>query len=124
MIQIDQKVDFHSDPYRLKMIVNNLVTNAFKYPQTKESCPVIKIDALITATSVRITVNDNGIGIPENQQGKIFDMFYGGTEMSKGSGLGLYIVKEMVQKLNGTISVTSEVNHFTSITLILPNHIR
>ena len=124
MIQINQKVDFHSDPYRLKMIVNNLVTNAFKYAQIRESSPVIKIDALITDKSATITVKDNGIGIPENQQGKIFDMFYRGTEMSKGSGLGLYMVKEMVQKLNGTISVTSEVNHFTSITFILPNHIR
>ncbi|HWZ21635.1 MAG TPA: HAMP domain-containing sensor histidine kinase [Cytophagaceae bacterium] len=124
IITIDQTLDFYSDPYRLKMVVNNLVTNAFKYAQPKEASPVIKINAVITAHAATITVKDNGIGIPEDQQSKIFDMFYRGTEISKGSGLGLYMVKEMIQKLNGTISVTSEVNHFTSITFILPNHLR
>ena len=124
LIKIEQPIDFYSDPYRLKMIVNNLVTNAFKYARKDEPLPLIKIDALISSVSATITIRDNGIGIPENQQSKIFGMFYRGTEISKGSGLGLYMVKEMVDKLNGTISVISEVDHFTSITFVVPNNLR
>ncbi len=123
VIQINQKVDFYSDPYRLRVIVNNLISNAFKYARREEENSQIIIEAQISATSATISVKDNGIGIPEKQQSKIFDMFYRGTEISKGSGLGLYMVKEMVQKLNGSISVNSEANRFTSITFIVPNQL-
>jgi signal transduction histidine kinase len=123
IIQIEQQGDFYSDPYRLKVIVNNLISNAFKYARKEENNSEISIEAHISNACATISIKDNGIGIPEKQQSKIFDMFYRGTEISKGSGLGLYMVKEMVQKLNGTISVNSEANRFTSITFVLPNQL-
>jgi signal transduction histidine kinase len=122
VIRIEQEVAFYSDPYRLKMILNNLISNAFKYPRQDEKVPQIEVDALISRDSATITVKDNGIGIAKEQQGKIFDMFYRGTDISKGSGLGLYMVKEMIEKLNGSISVFSEENKFTSITFVIPNN--
>ncbi len=104
------------------MILNNLISNAFKYTREDEKVPLIEVDALISRESAAITVKDNGIGIPKEQQGKIFDMFYRGTDISKGSGLGLYMVKEMIEKLNGSISVSSEEKKFTSITFVIPNN--
>jgi signal transduction histidine kinase len=122
IIRIEQDVAFYSDPYRLKMILNNLISNAFKYTRFEEAIPLIEVEALISRDSATITVKDNGIGIPNEQQGKIFDMFYRGTDASKGSGLGLYMVKEMIEKLNGSISVHSEENRFTFITFVIPNN--
>ena len=68
-----------------------------------------------------IQVEDNGIGIPYNIQSKVFDMFYRGNEKSDGSGIGLYIVKQAVQKLNGLILLESEPEKGSKFTLKLPN---
>src|SRR3546814_12319416 len=58
--------------------------------------------------TLKLQVSDNGIGIDQEHQNKVFDMFYRGTFQSKGSGLGLYIVKETVAKMNGTVLMRSE----------------
>jgi signal transduction histidine kinase len=121
-IRINQQVAFYSDPYRLKVILNNLLSNSFKYMRKEEKNPTIVCEIEVTPLFSTINITDNGIGIPSNQQNKIFDMFYRGTEKSEGSGLGLYMVKEMIQKLNGTISVYSEENKSTSVSFTIPNH--
>jgi signal transduction histidine kinase len=72
----------------------------------------------MTAT---LEIADNGIGIPNDQKSKIFDMFYRATEQGEGSGLGLYIVKEMLEKLGGDITIDSEPGQGTRITLSIPN---
>jgi signal transduction histidine kinase len=66
-------------------------------------------------------VNDNGIGISEEYQSKVFDMFFRGHAASSGTGLGLYIVKEIVQKMGGTISLSSSLGEGTSVHLSLPS---
>ena len=66
---------------------------------------------------------DNGIGIDESVIGKIFSMFYRATDKSDGSGLGLYIVKEAVDKLHGNITVTSTVGEGTKFRIELPNQL-
>ncbi len=121
IIRIKQETIFYSDQYRLKIILNNLISNAFKYARKDEPHPLIEIDITISPTEADITIRDNGIGIQEHQQAKVFDMFYRGTVVSKGSGLGLYMVKEMIIRLNGTISVKAEENRFTSIHFVVPN---
>jgi signal transduction histidine kinase len=97
------------DKSRLKIILNNILTNAVifqkKYPGAK---PFIKIASIKTSDSFLIRVEDNGEGIKPEQQDKIFDMFYRGHEKAMGSGLGLYIAKKAVLKINGHISVKSE----------------
>jgi signal transduction histidine kinase len=65
-------------------------------------------------------VSDNGTGISKDKLSKIFDMFYRGTEISKGSGLGLYIVRETIEKMNGTIRVESVEGQGTSFIIKLP----
>jgi signal transduction histidine kinase len=65
--------------------------------------------------------SDNGVGIDEDKVGNIFEMFYRASEVSEGSGLGLYIVKNAVERLKGSIEVESKRNYGTTFTIILPN---
>jgi signal transduction histidine kinase len=113
--------EVYSDPYRLSVIINNLVSNAIKYRDTTKPSSTIDIAATITDKSVEMTFRDNGIGISEEFLPKIFDMFFRATERSEGAGLGLYIVKETIEKLHGTIQVKSAVGEGTVFSICLPN---
>jgi signal transduction histidine kinase len=109
-----------SDRNRLQIILNNLISNSIKYRHPSRK-PEITLDVATSGKGINIDLSDNGIGIPENQQDKIFDMFYRSNDKSSGSGLGLYIVRETVKKLDGSISVQSEVNTGTQFHISLPN---
>ncbi|QOI96338.1 MAG: HAMP domain-containing histidine kinase [Flammeovirgaceae bacterium] len=116
-IALDKPV--YTDKRRLSIVLNNLLSNAIKYHR-KTSDALVKVAAQIEDTDLKIEVSDNGQGIPADRLGKIFDMFYRGTEQSKGSGLGLYIVKETVEKMGGVIRVTSEFERGSSFIIKLP----
>lgn len=99
-----------ADSQRIKIILNNLISNSLKYFDfNKQEC-TLAITLNHTPDNLLILVEDNGIGIAEEHIALIFKMFHRATEHSKGSGIGLYIVKEAITKLNGTISVTSSAN--------------
>lgn len=109
-----------TDKSRVTVILNNLISNAIKYHDTFQDQPWINVNVSQSNNTLNIVVADNGPGISPEKHTKIFDMFYRGTEKSKGSGLGLYIVKETVEKMNGTISVKSSEGKGTSFTISLP----
>ncbi|PZR38483.1 MAG: hypothetical protein DI538_09545 [Azospira oryzae] len=112
--------EFYSDPSRLLIIFNNIISNAVRYrARWKES--FIKIEITTTYTHARIRFTDNGIGIADEFKDKIFKMFFRATADSKGSGLGLYIVKSTVEKLGGTISMTSQFGEGTVFEIEIPN---
>jgi signal transduction histidine kinase len=72
---------------------------------------------------VLLEVEDNGLGIPEEHQAKIFEMFYRATDSASGSGLGLYILKRSVDRLKGKIKITSKEGEGSTFTIQLPvNH--
>jgi PAS domain S-box-containing protein len=114
-------VAFFSDPWRISEIFRNLVSNAIKYRQIAGTTPEIRIEVNAGEKEIEIIFADNGIGIEKHNLAKIFEMFYRATEQSDGSGIGLYIVKNAVDKLGGSISVHSEVGVGTTFTIILPN---
>ncbi len=120
-LNFDMKIPFYSDKNRLKVILNNLISNAVKYQNKNEPKPFVSIDAVITTEKVEITIADNGIGITPQYQEKIFDMFYRATTQGSGSGLGLYILKETLNKINGKISVSSTPNVGTTFKVEIPN---
>lgn len=118
-IDIPDSVVIETDPMRLSIILNNLISNAFKYSdQTKED-PYIIIRAFTASSRTTIIISDNGEGIDDDQQPKIFSMFYRGTTRSTGSGLGLYLVKETVEKLGGSITLSSMRGRGTTFTVVL-----
>jgi len=106
-IRMDKGQTIKSDRNRLKVIMNNLISNAYKYHRLEQEDPSIIVCAGRENGSVHISIQDNGQGIPTEHHDKIFDMFYRASENSEGSGLGLYIVRETLQKLGGAIRVES-----------------
>jgi signal transduction histidine kinase len=88
--------------------LSNVISNAIKYQKKFESHqPFVEIRSFEDSQSLIIEVADNGEGIKAEYQDKLFNMFYRGTMSSSGSGLGLYIAKEALQKLGGSIKVES-----------------
>ncbi|UXP31336.1 HAMP domain-containing histidine kinase [Reichenbachiella agarivorans] len=121
LVNIDAKEKFYCDQRRLTIIFNNLISNAIKYQNTNISDSFVNIEAVIDEKQMKVEIEDNGIGIEQTYLQKIFDMFYRASPDSKGSGLGLYIVKEAIQKLEGQISVDSTFGMGTKFTIIIPN---
>ena len=126
-ITINQLGIFYSNKELINSIFQNLIHNAIKYskPISNDHTPIIKIEINQSENKVNITVKDNGIGIDEKCIGKIFDLYYRvDNEQEQGSGLGLYIVKRIVDDFNGEIKVKSEQNEGTFFELTLPNFIK
>jgi PAS domain S-box-containing protein len=115
-------IEFFSDHWRVSEIFRNLISNAIKYrrPDSGDSEVAIKIHV----DNLRADVNfaDNGIGIKESSLKRIFEMFFRATEQSEGSGIGLYIVKNAVEKLGGQITVASTPGAGTHFHIVLPNN--
>jgi signal transduction histidine kinase len=112
-----------ADKSRLKIVLNNLLSNAIKFQKKmKEENSFIKISSSAVDRSVVIEITDNGQGIRPELQPRIFEMFFRGTESEKGSGLGLYIAKEAVEKMKGDISVHSDYGQGTTFKLRLPQN--
>jgi signal transduction histidine kinase len=118
---IEQK-EVIQDRLRLKMILNNLLTNAVKFQKRIPGhAPYIKVSSRRKGEKVFIEIEDNGEGIRDELQPKIFDMFFRATDSSRGSGLGLYIAKEAAQRIHGDISVKSVYGEGSTFTVELRN---
>jgi signal transduction histidine kinase len=115
-------IDFYSDPWRIEEIFRNLVSNAIKYRKMDTSKHLIKIKVETTDATARIIFTDYGIGISQTDQSKIFDMFYRASARSIGSGLGLYIVRNAVEKLGGRVGVESIPDQYTTFKIELFNY--
>lgn len=112
---------FYSDQYRLSLILNNLISNAIKYSDPSKEMSFMHITIKLLPERVYLTFRDNGIGIENGYIQKVFNMFFRATEKNEGAGLGLYIVKEAVEKLGGTIELESQVGKGTVFKIQLPN---
>jgi signal transduction histidine kinase len=118
IVSVNQKSPFISDRWRIKVILNNIISNAIRYRNGKD--PVIKVNVDIDDHTVKLEVEDNGKGIAKEHLDKVYRMFYRATDDGAGSGLGLYIVKEAIDKLNGSIRIESEVGKGTTVKLEIP----
>jgi signal transduction histidine kinase len=120
-LMMDQTTPFHSDEKRMKSIIHNIMSNSVKYSDATKAQSWLQISVHIDQAQCRITFSDNGQGISVENQTRVFDMFYRGTAQRSGSGLGLYIVKEMSERIGGTVSLESTLGEGTTIRLVLPN---
>ncbi len=119
--EIEDGLSFFTDRQRLSIILNNLISNSLKYMDPQEKDPFVKVQVAMEKEECIIRVSDNGIGISEVYLPKIFEMFFRATKDFSGSGLGLYIVKETVEKLKGRISVKSKTREGSTFQVRLPN---
>ncbi|PIB34862.1 hypothetical protein BFP72_05305 [Reichenbachiella sp. 5M10] len=118
-VRIDKNLDVYSDESTLTTIIQNLIENAIKYAKPFENGEVtIKIYG--RKRDMVILVQDSGIGIEERNQDHIFEMFFRANHNTKGTGLGLYLLKSAVEKLNGEITFDSTLTVGTTFKIILP----
>ena len=118
IININQTGVFYSDRWRLKVIFNNIISNSIRYRNGRD--PVIKVNIEISDRRAIIEIEDNGRGIPKDHINNVFQMFYRATDDGAGSGLGLYIVKETMDKLHGLINIESVEGKGTTVKLEIP----
>ena len=122
IIELVQEGVFHSDPSRIAIIFQNLISNAIKY-QRADAESFVRIAITTGPTEGRLVIEDNGKGIAPEYLSRIFEMFFRASEDSYGSGLGLYITQQVVEKLGGKMHVDSTFGAGTKFELVLPNRV-
>ena len=116
--EVNLNSPFISYPAMIKIIIENLVENAIHFRSMED--PYIKLKAHKDNNQVIIEVEDNGQGIRSEYKEKVFEMYYRANDRSKGNGLGLYIVKKAVQKLDGSIQLDTNFGVGSRFTVTLP----
>ncbi len=112
--------EFRGDRLRVNIVLNNLLSNAFKFRKPHEHLAInIKVKA--DSHSATLEISDNGIGIKKESQSQIFDMFYRASAQQEGSGIGLYILKECVDKMEGSIQLESEEGKGATFKIRIPS---
>jgi signal transduction histidine kinase len=117
---IPQDLLIQSDHDRLRVVLHNLISNGIKYADKNKESSWIRMECQTNDDCWKLSITDNGIGIRQEYIDKIFNMYFRATDISKGSGLGLFIVKETISKIGGEIKVRSEFGVETSFELLIP----
>jgi len=110
----------HLDEVRVGVLLKNIVSNALKYSKQGQEGGEVVLAVQVEMDRCSVRVSDNGMGIGQEHLDKVFDMFYRATQRGAGTGLGLYICKEIVDKLNGTLSLNSTLGEGTVVEFTLP----
>lgn len=121
-LRLKQPVAFRSDDVRISLILTNVIENAIHFQDMKKSEKFIDIELNVDKEYVHIEICDNGEGICRENQRQVYDMFFRASAASKGSGMGLFLAKEAVAKLNGSIDFASSKGAGTNFVIKIPNH--
>ena len=119
-VSVEQDDVFLSDVNKINILLNNFLSNSIKYIDVEKEEAKIEVIVVVRRNTAKIKIIDNGVGIEEKHLDKVFNMFYRATQLSEGSGIGLYIAKEVLNKLKGTVKISSEPKEGTSVTIKIP----
>ena len=119
-VRVAHNKDFHADSKLLQSIFQNLISNAIKY-RRKNNPEIYVFVSDITDSELQISIGDNGIGISIPDKQKIFDKAYQVSNSNPGYGIGLYLVKESVDRLKGSIEVQSKLGEGTTFHMCIPH---
>lgn len=119
-MNIQQENTYYGDETRMKLIINNLISNAIRFQDPDKTDKHIDINVKVNADEAEMKISDNGIGISNTDVHRIFEMFYSTVSENSGSGIGLYIVSETIKKLSGSIDVDSIPGEGTTFTVKIP----
>lgn len=119
--RVKQEEEFISDKRRITLILQHLIDNAICYQKRGKAENFLDIEIKINSGAALMEICDNGEGISKDSIHDVFKMFFRSSEHSKGSGLGLYLVKETLKKLQGSIHVVSSRGVGTNFIVNLPN---
>lgn len=118
---ITQTVPLYTDAERLNLILTQLISNALVFNDPGKADRHIDIFVRVNENGCHVKVLDNGIGMSSEIQKSIFQLFFRGAQQSQGAGIGLYVVSEVLRKMGGSITVTSEEGCGSSFFVWLPN---
>ncbi len=122
-VNVQASSEFFADHFRVLVILDNLISNAVKYYNPEQENPFVNIDVVVDDTAAKIRIEDNGMGILEDHLNKIFQIFFRGDFNLTGLGIGLYIVKEALTRIDGEITVESKRTVGTVFNVTIPNRI-
>lgn len=118
-LKVDHEIEIRADKVLVLSVFQNLIHNAINY--CNHQSPWIRIKAERMTQGVRVEIADNGKGIPEHVRDRVFEMFYRGHPDSSGSGLGLFIVKNALDKMKGQIRFETETGKGTTFFVEIPS---
>lgn len=110
-----------SDPTKIKIALSQVLRNAIDYLDANKAKPFVSIRAILQPDLAKIEIVDNGIGIEKEYIPFVCQMFYRATTQSQGSGLGLYVAREALIKIHGSLEIQSEYGVGTSVTITIPS---
>jgi signal transduction histidine kinase len=119
-VVVRQNAPFKGDEFRIRIVLSNLISNAIKFRKEDQDLK-ITVEVDIDEREARIGIEDNGIGILEEHLNQLFQMFFRAQSERPGTGLGLYIVKEALQRIGGEIVVKSDHGQGTRFEISIPN---
>lgn len=123
-INITQETPFISDHARLLIILSNLISNGIKYHDPTKEKNIIKIEGKISEAVSEIRIFDNGLGIDKANLDQVWDMYFRASNRSFGSGMGLYIVKNAIDHLQGELDIKSSPKEWTEVLISIPNYLQ
>jgi signal transduction histidine kinase len=121
---IDQASPLYTDVPRLRLVISKLIENAIQFRDDTKAQTEITISFKVNQNNCTISIADNGIGIDPREKTNIFQLFYRATEKSSGAGIGLYVVREVVEKMGGSVMVCSTPGEGSSFVIDMPNPCR
>ncbi|MCG8391264.1 MAG: HAMP domain-containing histidine kinase [Cytophagales bacterium] len=120
-VRLDQKAPVYSNEFMLKLVLNNMISNAIKYHNFDQKRPRINVTVKSNTKEYKLYVRDNGTGIEEDRVPCIFERFERASTQPGGSGLGLYLIKNTLEKIGGEINVKSKKGEGTEFVVSVPN---
>jgi signal transduction histidine kinase len=121
-VEVEQRADFYGDAFRISLILNNLISNAVKYQKPENEHQIVRLKVNANSHKAVIHIEDNGIGILSEHLNNIFKMFFRSrTNNMPGTGIGLYIVKEALDRIGGDITVSSVYEKGTTFIITIPD---
>lgn len=119
--KIEQHVKLYMNASRFRVALAHVIDNAIQFSDGDKKRKFIEVLGNVNFTSCSVNVIDNGIGMEKGTEAKVFDLFYRGTEQSKGLGIGLHVVREVLEQMGGSVSVHSVHKAGSKFFLWLPN---
>lgn len=117
-IQLPEHLSIETYPSLLKIVLENIIENAIRFRGPVN--PTLSITGRAMAEGIELSIVDNGIGIESEYIDRVTDMFFRGSIQSNGNGLGLYLVKKAMEKLNGQFQFSSIYTKGSTVTIVLP----
>lgn len=121
----ERDIIVETDVKWIRFVINQIITNSIKYTKVKEGNEKnITVDIEDCRNGIKLNIKDNGVGIPKEDMSRIFDPFFTGSngrKFSESTGMGMYLSKTVCNKLGHDISVDSEINKWTCVSILFHN---